>query len=85
MTRESIIIGNRLENGEKAQMRKDFFTQGCGDVLGSLPQRTIEPQSSRIFKRGIDRFLDIEDIDGYGEQCGESNAEVDQPIISMNG
>jgi len=30
---ESRIMGNRQENGEKNKMRRDFFTQGCGEVL----------------------------------------------------
>jgi len=50
-------------------------------IWNSLPQRTVEPQSSRIFKRGIDRFRDIKDISGYGGSVGI----MDQTTISLNG
>ena len=39
-------------------------------IWNSQPLRTVKPQSSTIFKREIDWFLDIEDITGYGFSAG---------------
>ncbi|XP_051876029.1 RNA-directed DNA polymerase from mobile element jockey isoform X1 [Pristis pectinata] len=53
----------------KTEMRKNFFSQRVVNLWNSLPRTAVEAGSVGVFKEEIDRYLNSQDIKGYGDKA----------------